>query len=83
MQNRVIGVTGLMLTVIGLLAFVGIWATRADWIDRDGARFGAMGVCLVGFVLGWASFKTAEGKAAAVIGTLLLIICMYALVRTS
>jgi hypothetical protein len=85
MKSRVLAIVGLVLVILGLLATVAVFAfvqTIREWGDPDNFALGAAVVCLVGCALGWASFKTTEGKAAAIIGSLLVLFFAWQLLRT-
>ncbi|MCD4824030.1 MAG: hypothetical protein K8S55_05445 [Phycisphaerae bacterium] len=83
MKNRFIACTGLVLVLLGLIATICLvaFATSArQWVDIDVAVLGACFIGLVGCVFGWISFKTVEGKAAAILGTCLLLFFGYLLI---
>ncbi len=85
MKNRVLGTTGLVLVLLGLIATICVFAferTIRDWGDPEVLALGTAIICLAGCVLGWASFKTAEGKAAAVIGSVLVLFFAWQYVRS-
>lgn len=82
MNNRAIGIAGLVMTLLGLVATICIFAFEArlrktGWIDLDIAALGSACICVVGCILGMVSHKTSEGKVATVLGCLLILFFVY------
>ena len=70
-MKRMLGWTGLVLVVAGLVATVRFVSAEFDfwqWMKLDAAACGTLAVCLAGYVLGFCSLKTRTGRWAAVIG---------------
>ncbi|HUT59306.1 MAG TPA: hypothetical protein VNA25_15765 [Phycisphaerae bacterium] len=87
MKNHALAVSGLVLVLLGLLATISLFVfepgiRKLDWIDLEAAAVGSAVICLVGCALGWASFKTGTGKAAAILGSLLVLFFAYQFLRS-
>lgn len=87
MRNQALAVVALVVVLLGLLATISLFAfedgiRKIDWINMEAAALGSGLICLVGCVLGWASFKAGAGKAAAILGSLLVIFFVYQFMRT-
>jgi hypothetical protein len=76
---KTLGPISLILVLIGAGASVGPLLMGAS--VQLGLAFVTPAICLVGSVLGWCSFKTRTGFAAAVVGTLLVIFYGFCIVR--
>ena len=88
MKSNVIGITGMVLVLLGLIATACIYAflpgiDKLDWLDAEAAAGGSMVICLLGCVLGWIAFKTSAGRVAAIVGTLLIAFYVFQLLRSS
>ena len=87
MKNQAIGVSALVLVLLGLVATVCLFAfeegiRRLEWIDLEMAALGTAIICVVGCALGWVSVKIGAGRAAAILGSLLVLFFAYQLMRT-
>ena len=76
---KTLGLISLILVLVGAAASVGPLVMGAN--VQLGLAFVTPAICLVGCVLGWCSFKTRPGFAAAVVGTLLVIFYAFCIVR--
>ena len=77
MKNLFIARTGLILVLLGLIALVCLFAIGQgipQWVNGGAAALGACIIVLTGCVFGWVSFKIAEGKIAAILGTCFLLL---------
>jgi len=77
MNNRLVGASGFVLVLLGLIAMVCVFVFQdgiqtLNWIDAEAAARGSMILCFVGAVLGWVSFKTSTGKVAGILGSLIV-----------
>ena len=57
MRNTAVGISGLVLVLLGLVATVCLFAfeqglRKLDWIDLEAATLGSAVICLTGCVLG-------------------------------
>jgi len=90
MKGRAIGLSGCVVVSVGMAATAlfcamarGIW--RPDWFplaQLDAAAIGIAAICLIGCALGWCSFRTRPGRAAAIIGTLLILFWLFEFLRS-
>lgn len=86
MNNKAMGMTSLMLAILGLLATVCLFAMEPmlhKYLNTEAAALGVGAISLLACVLGWLSFKTGSGKTAAIIGTLLVLFFFVELFWTS
>lgn len=75
MRNNALGLISLLLVLITVLAtaFVFSMGERLrEWVNTELAFRGLMATGFLGCVLGGCSFKTATGRAAGIIGVVLL-----------
>jgi uncharacterized membrane protein YfcA len=87
MNNRAVAIAGLVMALLGLIATICLFAFErgirdVQWINLNAAGLGTAVICLVGCILGWASVKSAPGKAATVMGTILVLFFAYQLFRS-
>ena len=87
MNNRVVSVSSLILVLVGLVATVCLFAfqysLRKAGCNMEAAAGGTMILCLVGCILGWICFKSAEGKVSAILGTIMVLFFLAVLLYTS
>ena len=76
---KTLGLISLILVLIGAAASLGPLVMGAN--VQLGLAFVTPAICLIGCVLGWCSFKTGTGFAAAVIGTLFVLFYIFCIVR--
>lgn len=84
MNSRVLGVAGLVLVLLAIVALGCTFAflpalDRSDWADPEALAVGTAILCFVGCGLGVASIKTPAGKAAVIVGCLFLAFFLYRL----
>jgi hypothetical protein len=86
MKNTGWGVAGVILVLTQLAATVCLFSLKhavSKWVDLVTAMLGMAVISLVGCGIGWSSFKTRAGRAAAIIGTLLFLFLLVQLLRSA
>jgi len=72
-NRRTVGLTALILVLVGLLLTIFVFACHnalTKWgVDAEALAWGSLAVCAIGCLVGWFSFRTSHGKIAAIVGS--------------
>jgi len=77
-KDNVLSITAFVIVVVAIVATLAMIAfsegiRKVDWMDLEATARACFGLSILGCVLGWCGFKRPLGKAAAIIGTIVVV----------